>query len=107
VKDPQQITRDELKMYFFVCRQNLIALAKNGPHFRCQFLQGLCSKAKLKGERNCAAKISGILQKEASRKQWRRVNRSTRKTRGGLTVAVKVPIPEGGFHKYKTQEGVF
>ncbi len=104
MKDPRQITRDELKIDFFVCRQNLIALAKNGPNFHCKFLRGLCNEAKLKGEINRAAKISGILQKEASRKQWRQVNRSTHKAQGGLTVAVKVPTAdvEEGFHKYKT-----
>ena len=109
MKDPRQITRDELKAEFFVCRQNLIALAKNGPYFRRKFLQGLCNEAKVKGERNHAAKISGILQKEASRKRWRQVNRTTRKARGGLTVAVNVPTTdnEGGFHEYNTQEGVF
>ena len=109
VKDPRQITRDELKTEFFVCKKNLIALSKNGPYFRRKFLQGLCNEAKLKGDSNRAAKISGILQKEASRKRWRRVNRSTRKARGGLTVAVKMPTTdnEAGFHEYKTQEGVF
>jgi len=109
VKDPRQITRDELKTEFFVCKKNLIALSKNGPYFRRKFLQGLCNEAKLKGDSNRAAKISGILQKEASRKRWRRVNRSTRKARGGLTVAVKMPTTdnEAGFHEYKTQEGFF
>jgi hypothetical protein len=38
VKDPRMITRDELKTEFFVYRQNLMALAKNGPYFRCKFL---------------------------------------------------------------------
>jgi len=33
VKNPRQITQDELKTEFFVCRQNLIALSKNGPYF--------------------------------------------------------------------------
>jgi hypothetical protein len=107
VKDPRRITRDELKTEFFVCRQNLIILAKNRPHFHCRFLQGLCTKAKLKGEGSWAAKNGGILQKEASSKRWRQVNRSTRKTGGGLTVAVKVPTPEGGFQEFKTQDGVF
>jgi hypothetical protein len=68
VKDPRQTTRDELKTEFFVCRQNLIALAINGPYFRRKFLRGLCNEAKLKGEINRTAKISGIIQKEASRK---------------------------------------
>jgi hypothetical protein len=66
---------DELKTELFVCRQNLIILVKNRPYFCCRFLQGLCTKAKLKGEGSRAAKIGGILQKEASRKQWRQVNR--------------------------------
>jgi hypothetical protein len=107
VKDPHRITRDELKTEFFVCRQNLVILAKNGPHFCHRFLQGLCTEAKLKGEGSRAAKIGGILQKEASRKRWRQVDRSTWKTRGGLTVAGEVPTPEGGFQEFKTQDGVF
>jgi hypothetical protein len=107
VKDPWKITRDELNTEFFVCRENMNILAKNSPHFRCKFLQGLCTEAKLKGEASCATKTEGILHKEATRRRWRRVNRSTQKTCGGLTIAVKVPIADRGFNEYKMQDRVF
>ncbi len=55
----------------------------------------------------CISKITGIIEKEASRKLWRRINKSTPKACGGLTVAVKVPTPDGGYMEYKSKEEVF
>ncbi len=64
-------------------------------------------KAKRHGDVFCISKISGIIEKEASRKLWRRINKSTRKAQGGLIVAVKVPTANGGHIEYKSKEGVF
>jgi hypothetical protein len=64
-------------------------------------------KAKHRGDVFCISKITGIIEKETSRKQWRRINKSTRKAQGGLTVAVKVPTADGGHMEYKSKEGVF
>jgi hypothetical protein len=66
----------------------------------------------VKKEKHCkdvfrSSKITGIIEKEASRKLWRRINKSTRKARGGLTVAIKVPTADGGHMEYKSKEGVF
>jgi len=107
VKDPRTITADELAAEFYVCKHNLSILAKNSPYLRRKFLKGLVNTAKAKGDLPRAGKITGILHKEASRKRWKRVNRSTGKARGGLTVAVKVPTADGGVAEYKTKEGVY
>ncbi len=64
-------------------------------------------KAKGRGDVFCILKIVGIIEKEASRKLWRRINKSTRKARCRLTVAVKVPTADGGHMEYKSKEGVF
>ena len=107
VKDPRCISDDELRVEFFVCKQNLEHLSKHGPHYRRQFLKRLVSTANAAGDVGRVSKITGILHREASRKRWKRVNRSTKKPRGGLTIAVKVPKPDGGADEYNTKEGVF
>jgi hypothetical protein len=70
VTDSRTITQEELCMEFFVCKQNLDHLAKHGPHYRRQFLKQLVTLAKLSGDHTHAAKITGLLHKEASRKRW-------------------------------------
>jgi hypothetical protein len=35
------------------------------------------------------------------------MNKSTGKAHGSLTLAVKVPIADGGFSEFKTKEGIF
>jgi hypothetical protein len=91
---------DELKTEFYVCKHNLVdLLAKNSPHLRRKFLKSLIATAKHRGDMPKAAKITGIQNKEASRKWWRRVNKTTRKARGGLTIAVKVPTVGGPAQK--------
>ena len=94
-------------MEFFVCKQNLTHLSKHGLHYRCQFLKHLVSLAKLAGDAGRVAKITGILHREASRKHWIRVNISTQKPQGGLTIAVKEPTADGGVDEFKTKDGVF
>ncbi len=61
----------------------------------------------MKGDVVHASKVTGIIQKEVSRKLWRQINKSTCKFCGRLTVAVKVPTADGGHIKYKTKDGVF
>jgi hypothetical protein len=91
-----------------VCKHNLELLAKNGPHFCQKFLQGLVTSSKQKDDATQASKVDvSILQKEASRKQWRQVNRTTCKAWEGLTVAVKVPTADGVCEEFKIQYGVF
>ncbi len=65
----------------------------------------LITDATLKGDIICASKVMGIILKEASKKQWRRINKSTCKVRSGLTLAVKVPIAKGEHREYKTKKG--
>jgi hypothetical protein len=107
VTDPRTITQEELRMNFFVCKQNLDHLAKHGPHYCHQFLKQLVTLAELSGDHTHATKIIGLLQKEGSRKRWQHVNNSTGKKRGSLTIAVKVPMADGGVDKFKTEDGVF
>ena len=63
--------------------------------------------ATLKGDIIHAAKVTGVIQKEASRKRWRVINVSTRRVRGGLMISVKVPTADGGHNKFRTKDGVF
>jgi hypothetical protein len=107
IKDPPLITRDELKTDFFVCKHNIKILKKNTPFFQLKFPKGLVTKAKCRGDVFCILMITGIIEREASRKLWRRINKSTRKARGRLTVAVKVPTANSGHMEYKSKEGVF
>jgi hypothetical protein len=65
----QQITMDELRMEFFVCKQNIKILKKNGLHFHLKFLKELITSSKRGGDTARVSKILGILQKEASRKR--------------------------------------
>jgi hypothetical protein len=101
------ITADELHAEFLVCKHNIDILQKHSPHFRLKFLKGLVTKAKRRGDRLCASKVTGIIHKEATKKKWRRINWSTRKARGGLTLAVKVPTQDGRHNKYNTKDSVF
>jgi hypothetical protein len=65
--DTQVMTQDELNVEFFVCKENLDHLAKYGPYYRLQFLKNWVALAKTAGNLCRAAKITGILHKEASR----------------------------------------
>jgi hypothetical protein len=107
MKDPCPIMVDELKTEFLVCKQNLELLKKHGPYFRLKFLKGLVSNARKKGNSIRATKITGIIQKEATRKWLQRINKTTGKAHGSLTLAVKVSIAEGGFSEFRTKESVF
>jgi hypothetical protein len=98
---------DKLKTEFLVCKQNLELLEEHGPYFWLKFLKGLVSKAKKKGGSVHASRITRLIQKEATQKRWQRINKSTGKAHGSLTLAVKVPIADGGFSEFKTKEGVF
>jgi hypothetical protein len=60
---------DELRMGFFVCKQNAEILKKNGPHFHLKFLKELITFAKRGGDTARASKILGIIQEEAI---WKR-----------------------------------
>jgi hypothetical protein len=106
VKDPQKITTDGLRTEFVVRKQNIATLEKNGPYFCLQFLKSLVVSAREGGDTDRVSTILGIIQKENMRKRWRRINRSTRKARGSLTVAMKVPTVEGGFDAFKTKRGI-
>ena len=105
--DPRSITPEELRQEFFVCKQNLDHLAKHGPHYRRQFLTQLVLSAKQRGDNLRASKTTGLLQREASSKRWKRVNNSTGKKRGSLTISVKVPTAEGGVEEFKTRDDIF
>ena len=107
VKDPRQMTEDELKTEFLVCKLNLDTVAKNSPQLRKKFLKNLVTEAKRCGDANRASKLLGIIQKELTKKQWRCINKSTCKRMGNLTMSVKVPTADGGFGEFKTEEGVY
>ncbi len=106
MKDPQKITSDELKTKFFICKYNIELLQANSPHLRLKFLKSLVTKAKTRGDITRASKVTGIIQKKASRERWRQINRSTCKAHGSMTVAVKVPMANGGHNKYNTKAGM-
>ncbi len=107
IKHPLLITMDELRAEVCVFRRNIDLLMKNSPFFRLKFLNNLVAAAKNFGDTFRASKVMGIIIKEKIRKRWRRINRSTRKPRGSLTVRVKVPTADGGHTEYKSKEGLF
>jgi hypothetical protein len=77
MKDPWQITSDEFKTEFCFCKHNIELLRANSPYLRLKFLKSLVTKAKTRGDITRASKVTGIIQKEASRKWWRQINMST------------------------------
>jgi hypothetical protein len=78
---------------------------------RREFFNNLILTAKKKGDQVRAMKIVTILQCKKVRKDWRRINWSTWKPQGGLTIAVKVPQEDGTSNnqhiEYKTKDGIF
>jgi hypothetical protein len=77
---------DELKTEFYVCKHNMELLTGNGPFFHLKFLKGLVTAAKKRGDSFRASTITGIIQREASRKQWKQINKSTHKNHTSLSV---------------------
>jgi hypothetical protein len=75
------------------------------------FLHKLILTAKRRGDQAHATKIAMIIQCKKVRKDWRRINWSTRKPRGALRIAVKVPqensTSDNQHFKYKTKDGIF
>ncbi len=63
--------------------------------------------ATLKGDLIRTAKVTGVIQKEASRKRLRVINASTRRVRRGSMVSMKVPTADGGHNEFRTKDGVF
>jgi hypothetical protein len=53
-----------------MCKQNLGLLTKNGFAFCLKFLKGLITVAKERGVSFRASKVSGIIQRKDSQKQW-------------------------------------
>ena len=77
IKDPHQITPDEIVAEFYVCKHNLSLLERHGPHFRLRFLKQLVTTAKKHKDTLWATSVSRIIQNEAIHKRWHRINRST------------------------------
>jgi hypothetical protein len=73
---------------------------KNSSYFCVQFLKGLVSAAKGRGDTYHASKVTGVMQNELIRKRWGRINGLMRKPQGSLTVRVKVPTAERGHTEY-------
>jgi hypothetical protein len=92
VKDPQQILANKQKPEFLVCKHNIKLLKRHSPYFCLKYLMDLVTDAMLKGDIICASKVMGIIHKEGSKKRWRLINKSMCKARGGLTLAMKVPM---------------
>ncbi len=107
IKDPCQITPDEIVAEFYVCKHNLALLEKHGPLLQLRFLKQLVTTAKKQGDTLWASCVTGIIQKEAIHKRWHWIDQSTRQARGSLTVQVKIPTTDGGVDEFKTKEGVF
>jgi hypothetical protein len=96
-----------LKAEFLVCKYNIELLKKHSPYFRLKFLTSLVANATLKGNTTRTSKLTGVIQKERSRKRWGNINKTTRNACGSLTVVVRVPTADGGYNEYNTKEGVY
>jgi hypothetical protein len=109
--DPQEIIQDKLNVEFLICKRKLDYLVIHGPRMCKEFLHKLILTAKRRGDQACATKIAMIIQRKKVREDWRRINCSTRKPRGALTIAVKVPqedsTSDNQHTKYKTKDGIF
>ncbi len=69
IKNLQWITLNELKTKFFLCKHNIELLKQNSPYFCSKFLKSIVTRSKMKGDAVRASKVTGIIQKEASRKR--------------------------------------
>ena len=58
IKDPRQITPDEIVAEFYVCKHNLALLEKHGPLFRLWFLKQLVTTAKRHGDTHWASCVT-------------------------------------------------
>jgi len=94
IKDPRFITREELNAEFHLTQQKLDDYAKKAPKLRRQHLKDLHRKAVARGDEDRAKIILRILHREATRKRWRRVNRSTKPPRARSVLSVKVPLED-------------
>ena len=95
IPDPRGMKLDDVEIEIFICGQKIDDLRAHAPKMRIEHLRLCLAKAKEEQREDKAASIVRILRKEANKKRWRRVNRSTRKPQGGAVVAVKVPTAEG------------
>ena len=110
IPDPRNITRDVLDAETWACTRMLERLKHEAPEHRAQHLSNLVEKAEAKGDSNKVRILKAIIKRERDRKQWGRVNYSTRKPRGEQVFSVKVPVPDAGdeiFEEYTTEDAIF
>ena len=103
------MSQDDLNVEILVVQRKLKELEKKAPEMRRQHLKSIVKEAQRSGNTDRASRILQILHREAARKRWRTVNRTTRKPRGRQVTSVKVPSQEfdEGFEEFKTEKGVF
>ncbi len=73
-----------------VCNLEVKTLSKDAPTLCQQHLLDIISSAEDSGDSNRAKEILKILQREAQKKRWKRINYSTRPPRGGTPLAIQV-----------------
>ena len=73
---------------------------------RREHLNSCIKEAEAAGDDKRKEAITAIIRKEVKRKRWKRVNRSTKKPRGGQVLSVKVQAGDAT-EKYDTEDGIF
>jgi hypothetical protein len=89
-----------------VCDLEFKKLSKDAPTLCRQHLLDMVSSAEDTGNPNRAKEILKILQREAHKKRWNRINYLTRPPRGGAPLAIQVQTPTA-VETHDTEEAIF
>ena len=95
IKDPRDMTRDDLGAEVAIFTKDLKLLAKKAPMLRHAHLKSLVKAAEARGDQGRVTAILKILHREAGMKRWQNVNRTTKAPRARSILSVKVPTDEG------------
>ncbi len=89
-----------------VCDLEVKKLSKDVHTLQRQHLLDMISSAEDTGDSNPAKEILEILQREAQKKRWKRLNYSTRPPRGGAPLAIQVQTSTT-VETHNTEENMF
>ena len=107
ITNPSKLTLDEVRVELFICQQKLEELRPEAPQHWREHLNDCLAKATENDDTERMQAIKKVLEREASRKCWARVNRSSKKPSGQAPVAVGVETPDQGYEEFTTEDDVF
>ncbi len=106
IPDPRTLTYGTICTQIMVCNLEVKKLSKDVPALRRQHLLDMISSAEDNGDSNRAKEILEILQREAQKKRWKRINYLTRPPRGGAQLAIQVQTSTT-VETHDTEENMF